>query len=104
MSKEEEGRIKLFDIITKDKNKIMVKEVAQIFCTLFGEYFESTKTGKAVRKKLTEEEFIAYFTGFVNSFLSSLYASASKNEEEFKKRVNEVHEANQDVLVKQKYN
>lgn len=99
MSTNEDKRIKLLDIITKDENKIEVKEVAEIFIGLFTQYFELTKTGKKVKDKLSKDEYVSYVTGFVNSYLSSLYASAAKNKKELKKRMDLIKQINEDVLV-----
>ena len=98
-TKEEQGRIALLDKIKADTNKIEVKEVSEIFVTLLFSYFKITKTGKKVADKLTEEERVSFMTGFSNSFLSSLYVSASKDEKEQLKRMNEANKANKDVLV-----
>lgn len=95
----EQERIKLFEIITKDTNKIEVKAVVEVFASLFLRYFEVTKTGKAIKAKLTEDEYVSYVTGFINSFISSLYATASKDKKELKKRMDLIQKLNGDVLV-----
>ena len=99
MNKGEQNRIKLFEIITKDENEISVKNTVEIFAGLFLSYFENTKTGKAVKAKLTTDEYISYVTGFLNSFISSLYVTAAKDRTEQKERMKLVGELNKDVLV-----
>lgn len=100
MTKEEKGRIKLFDIISKDKNELTVADFTELFCGLFFTYFEQTKTGKIVKDKLTEGDFVAFTTGFINTMLSTLYINASKDEKEMEKRLNLVTKTNKDVISK----
>lgn len=99
MSDEENARIKLFNIIKEDTNTLQVKEVVDLFANLFVTYFDQTKTGRTIKNKVTEPEFVSFVTGFANSFLSSLYCSASNDENEFKERMELVEETNKDVLV-----
>lgn len=99
ISDKEKGRIALLEIVSKDGNKIPVAAVTEIFCGLFGSYFDKSKTGKAVKNKLTEEEFVRFINGISMSFISSLYCSASKNEKELKKRMELVQKTNNDILI-----
>ena len=95
----EQDRIKLFEIIKEDNNTLRVKDVVEVFSGIFLQYFEISKIGRTVKSKLTEDEYVSYVTGFVNSFLSSLYASASKNNKELKKRMDLISQCNKDVLI-----
>ena len=99
ITKEEKGRLDLLEKIVKDKNEVEVGEVAEIFRGVLGSYFDKTNSGKKVKEKLTEGEFVSFVTGFANSFLSSLYCSASSDEKELRERVETVEKANRDTLV-----
>lgn len=99
ISKKEQGRIDMLKVICKDQNEITVAEVTEIFCSLFGSYFDKSKTGEAVKAKLTEEEFVRFVNGFSISFLSSLYCSASKDGEQLEIRMELIQKTNDDILI-----
>lgn len=102
MTKQEKGRIELVDKIKNDTNTLEVRDITQAFLEIFFGYFEISKSGSAIKKKLTEEEYVRYVTGFVNSFLSTIYVSASKDEKELKQRMEYVKKINKDVLIESK--
>ena len=99
MTKEEQGRINLFKLISCDQSEVTVSLVTEIFCQIFFSFFDVTETGKEAKAKLTEDEFVRFTTGFVNSFLSTLYANAGRDEKEQLKRMEVVAKVNKDVLV-----
>lgn len=99
MTKQEKLRIKLLKIVEKDKNKLEVSEIATIFCGLLSNYFDKTKTGQAVKNKITESEYITFVHGFCNSFLSSIYINAADTPAQQQKRLDFVNKVNQDVLA-----
>lgn len=99
ISKKEQSRIDMLKVICKDQNEITVAEVADIFCSLFGSYFDKSKTGKAVKTKLTKDEFVRFVNGFSISFLSSLYCSASKDGEQLEVRMELIQKTNDDILI-----
>ena len=95
----EQDRIKLFDVIKEDKNKLPVSAVVEVFAGTFMQYFEVSKIGKTVKSKLSKDEFVSYVTGYINTFMSSIYATASKNDKELKKRMDFIQQCNKDVLI-----
>lgn len=99
ISKQEQGRIDMLKVIAQDENEIKVKEVTEIFCGLMGTYFDKTETGKAVKKKLSKDEFVRFINGISISFLSSLYCSASKDGEQLEVRMELIEKSNKDILV-----
>ena len=94
-----ELRIDMLEKIKKDKNKIRVKDVSEIFAGIMNVYFEHTKTGQMFKKKLTKDEYIKFLHGFSNSFLSTLYVNGAKDKKEFEERNKFVHEVNADLLA-----
>lgn len=99
MSKKEQERIKLLDKVMADNNTIKVSDAAKLICGLIGNYCDITETGKKVKAKLTEGEYIAFVTGMCNSCLSSLYVTGAKTVKEQKARLEYVNHVNDDVLV-----
>ena len=98
MNKEQQ-RIELLKKVTSDKNKIEVKLVSEMFAETIKMYFEQTQTGKAVKDNLTEAQYMRFLHGFTNSFLSTLYIHASKNQKEFDERLKYVTSVNDDLLA-----
>lgn len=92
-------KTKLLRAIEKDTNTLAVKDITALFCGLLGKYFDVTRTGQAVKNKLTEEEYEKFIVGIANSFLSSLYITAGKDAEEQTKRWQFTCDANKDVIV-----
>ena len=93
-------KIDLLDKIIQDENQIEVGDAAEIFFQLFIYYFEKTNTGKIVKSKLTEDEYIAYVTGMTNTYLCSLYVNGAKDDKQQQERIMEASLANEDVLSK----
>ena len=100
MSKNANKRLQLLDKIMTDENEIQVKEVAELFGAILKGQIEVSNTFKKVKSKVTEDEWNMFIHALVNSFLSSLYCSASKDTDELKARMDEVEDANSDVLIK----
>lgn len=101
MTNEQKQRIVLIEKIKKDTNTLQVNEIAEIFTAIFFPYFEISETGRAVKQRLNVDEYVRYCTGLCNSFLSTVYVSAGKSKEECQERLEEVNEANKDILVKE---
>ena len=95
----ESKRLKLLEMVNNDVNDVIVNQVLEIFLGTFVPYFEKTETGKAVKAKLTEEEFMRFINGYTTTFLSSLFISAASSVEEYKQRLKVVTDINKDVLV-----
>ena len=102
MKKETDPHLQLLQKIKDDKSLISTSKVAEIFVAILSKYFEITKTGRAVRAKITEEEYIRFVNGFCDSFLTSIYVSSSKNKKEFDKRMAIADTVHNDTLVSKK--
>lgn len=102
MNEKEQGRIKLLDKVAADNNKIKVSDAAKLCCGLIANYCEMTETGKKVKAKLTEDEYVSFMTGMCNSLLSSLYVSGAKTVKEQQERLEYVNHVNDDLLVGKK--
>ena len=102
MNEKEQERIKLLDKVTSDKNRIKVSDAAKLCCGLISNYCEMTETGKKVKAKLTEDEYVSFMTGMCNSILSSLYVTGAKTVAEQKERLDYVNHVNDDLLVGKK--
>lgn len=96
----EDKKIELLDRIKADRNTLTVATVAEIFVTTFFGCIEKTNSGKKIKEKLTEPEFVKFANGMTDSFLSSIYGSASKNEEEFQERIAFLEEVHADTEVR----
>ena len=96
----EKDRINLLQKCSEDTNVIEVRACTDIFITILMGYVEKTMTGQVLKKKLTQDEYVRFMTGLVNSLLSSLYASAANNPKEIKERMDFIAKANSDLVVK----
>lgn len=104
---QEQKRINLLDIASEDTNVIKVGEVMKIFSGILDTLVNSTNTFKEVKQKLGDDAYTKMLHSLINSFSSSLYITASKDEKEFEKRMTLVNDANSDLhatvaLVKEK--
>ncbi len=100
MAKNEDKRIKLTEIICDDDSEITVGEAAETFLMMFSQYFELSENAKEIKRSVSFDTFVAFFTGFVNSYISTLYIAGSKDEEDFNKRMSLVDETNSDLKMK----
>jgi len=96
----EDKKIELLDRIKADRNTLTVSTVAEIFVTTFFGCIDKTNSGRKIKEKLTEPEFIKFVNGMTDSFLSSIYASASKSAEELQERLAILDEAHADTEVR----
>ena len=94
-----EKRLKLLDKMKDDKNQLAVGEVIEIFGGCLDMQIKHSQTFKNVKKKLTQEEWDKFLHALSISFTTSLYCSASKNEEQLLERTKEVQDANSDILI-----
>ena len=91
---------KLFRKIASDKNTIEVKEVVEVFVHIFDGVIAMSESFSPFRERMTTEEQNKLINCLTNSFLSSLWVTASKDERQFKERIAYVEEINKDVLIK----
>lgn len=94
-----EKRIKFIEIVKSDTNTLCVGDVAEIFSGTLNLLLDKTETFKKIKEKLSEHEFNKMLHSLCNSFLCSLYCSASKNEEEAKERMSLCANTNSDLLA-----
>lgn len=94
-----EKRIKFIEIVKSDTNTLCVGDVAEIFSGTLNMLMEKTETFKKAKEKLGEEDYTKLLHSLCNSFLCSLYCSASKNEEEAKERMSLCANTNSDLLA-----
>lgn len=99
MGKNAEKRIELLEKIKNDTNTIEVRDVTEIFSGVLKMLSEHSVVYKKVKNKCSKDEWTAFLHGFINSFLSSLYASAGKDVKETKERTRYVAEVNSDVML-----
>lgn len=92
-------RLKLLELVKKDTNTVTVGEVAELFGAVIGQLEKHTNTFKETKAKLGEDGYVKFLHCIINSFTSSLYTSASKDEKEMEKRVKIVNDANRDLLI-----
>ncbi len=99
MAKNEQKRIDLLKKIRADKNTITVSEVEECFSGTISMLDKHTKTFARVKEKLGEAEYSCMLHSLINSFLTSLYCTAAKDEEEMEKRLAEANDTNSDLTV-----
>ena len=96
---QSQKRIILLEKILTDNNKVEVGMVAELFGGCIRLMSEKTKTFQDIKSKVSEEEWARFLHGLSNSFLTSLYVTASNSKEQLKERMDECDDANKDVTV-----
>lgn len=96
---KEQRRIDLLKTIKSDSNEITVGMTAELFVDTLHLLEEHTNTFKKVKAKLSDGEWTAFINAILLSYLSSLYATAAKDEKEREKRVKLLEKVNGDLAV-----
>lgn len=99
MAQNEQKRINLLTKIESDSNTIKVSEVLQVFAGVTNLVINETKAAKNIKAHVTEDEFNAFLHSLINSFLTSLYVTASKNDKQREERMAEAKDTNSDLLI-----
>lgn len=98
-SEQELKRIEFLDIVMKDKNTIDVSTATQLFVESISAVFEKTNIGKEITNIMTEKQYVKLLNGLCLTFMSSIYCSASKDENQLKTRMKLVEIINKDIIV-----
>lgn len=96
----EKRRIELFEKARKDTNTVEAGKVVEMFRGLIAGLQTNTKTFQMIKEKMGETNFIVFIHSLSNSFISTLYVNAGKDEQECLERLKYVDSVNGDLLVK----
>lgn len=96
----EKRRIELFEKARKDTNTVEAGKVVEMFRGLIAGLEKNTQAFQTVKKQMGETNWIIFVHSLSNSFISTLYVNAGKNEEEQLERLKYVDSVNGDLLVK----
>ena len=96
---KEQKRIDLLKTIKSDSNEISVGIASELFVDTLHLLEEHTNTFKEVKARLSSGEWTAFINAILLSYLSSLYATAAKDEKEREKRVKLLAKVNGDLAV-----
>ena len=100
IKESEMRRIELFEKASKDTNKVEAGKVVEMFRELIAGLQTNTKTFQMIKEKMGESNFIIFIHSFSNSFISTLYVNAGKDEQECLERLKYVDSVNGNLLVK----
>lgn len=96
----EKRRIELFEKARKDTNTVEAGKVVEMFRGLIAGLEKNTQAFQLVKKQMGETNWIIFVHSLSNSFISTLYVNAGKDEQEQLERLKYVDSVNGDLLVK----
>lgn len=96
----EKRRIELFEKARKDTNTVEAGKVVEMFRGLIAGLEKNTQTFQRVKDQMGETNWVIFIHSLSNSFISTLYVNAGKDEQECLERLKYVDSVNGDLLVK----